>query len=88
MDVRGWVCSARLVGGVEDIGGLAIRDAVAALDGPVVELHLTNPDAREPFRRKNLLADVVTAGIRVARQSCRNRNSTSDTSKAAWIRVI
>lgn len=43
---------------------VAIRDAVAALDIPVVELHLTNPDAREVFRRENLLADVVTAGIR------------------------
>ncbi len=43
---------------------VAIRDAVAAADIPVVELHLTNPDAREPFRRNNLLADVVTAGIR------------------------
>ena len=43
---------------------VAIRDALAAADIPVVELHLTNPDAREPFRRNNLLADVVTAGIR------------------------
>lgn len=43
---------------------VAIRDAVAAVDIPVVELHLTNPDAREPFRQKNFLADVVTAGIR------------------------
>jgi len=43
---------------------VAIRDAVAAMDIPVVEIHLTNPDARESFRRKNLLADVVTAGIR------------------------
>ena len=43
---------------------VAIRDAVAAVDIPVVEIHLTNPDARESFRRKNLLADVVTAGIR------------------------
>ncbi|MCK9996047.1 MAG: 3-dehydroquinate dehydratase [Candidatus Krumholzibacteria bacterium] len=43
---------------------VAIRDAVAAVDIPVVELHLTNPDARETFRRENLLTDVVTAGIR------------------------
>lgn len=43
---------------------VAVRDAVAAVDVPVVEIHLTNPDAREPFRRNNLLADVVTAGIR------------------------
>lgn len=43
---------------------VAVRDAVASLHIPVIELHLTNPDAREPFRRQNLLADVVTAGIR------------------------
>lgn len=43
---------------------VAVRDAVASLAIPVVELHLTNPDAREPFRRTNLLADVVSAGIR------------------------
>lgn len=43
---------------------VAIRDAVAAVDIPVVEIHLTNPDSRESFRRNNLLADVVTAGIR------------------------
>lgn len=42
---------------------VAIRDAVAALDIPVIELHLTNPAAREPFRKDNLLTDVVTAGI-------------------------
>jgi len=43
---------------------VAVRDAVEALNIPVIELHLTNPAAREPFRRQNLLADVVTAGIR------------------------
>ncbi len=43
---------------------VAVRDAVEAISIPVVELHLTNPDAREPFRRQNLLVDVVTAGIR------------------------
>ena len=43
---------------------VALRDAVAAVNVPVVELHLTNPDSRESFRRNNLLADVVTAGIR------------------------
>ncbi len=43
---------------------VAVRDAVAAAPAPVVELHLTNPDGREDFRRTNLLADVVDAGIR------------------------
>ena len=41
-----------------------LRDAVSAVSAPVVELHLTNPSAREDFRRRNLLEDVVVAGIR------------------------
>jgi len=43
---------------------VAVRDAVELVKIPVVELHLTNPAAREPFRRQNLLADVVQAGLR------------------------
>jgi len=43
---------------------VAVRDAVSAVDLPVVELHLSNPSAREPFRQQNLLADVVSAGLR------------------------
>jgi len=42
---------------------VAVRDAVAALEIPVIELHLTNPAAREPFRRQNLLSDLVTAAV-------------------------
>lgn len=43
---------------------VAVRDAVSAVRVPVVELHLTNPASREDFRRRNLLEDVVTAGVR------------------------
>ncbi len=42
---------------------VALRDALAALDIPIVEVHLTNPSAREEFRRTNFLAGVVTAGV-------------------------
>ncbi len=40
---------------------VAIRDAVAACGSPVVEVHMTNPRAREEFRRVSLL-DGVCAG--------------------------
>jgi 3-dehydroquinate dehydratase II len=43
---------------------VAVRDAVSASSVPVVELHLTNPASREDFRKRNLLEDVVVAGIR------------------------
>ncbi len=42
---------------------VAIRDAVASMDKPIIELHLTNPTAREEFRQTNLLTGVVGAGV-------------------------
>jgi 3-dehydroquinate dehydratase-2 len=42
---------------------VALRDAVLCLKVPIVEVHLTNPARREEFRRRSLLADVVTAGV-------------------------
>ena len=41
----------------------AIHDALAAFDGPVIELHLSNPDAREPWRRTSVVAPVATGSI-------------------------
>ena len=40
----------------------SLHDAVAAFDGPTVELHLSNPAAREPFRHTSVLAPVA-AGL-------------------------
>jgi 3-dehydroquinate dehydratase II len=42
---------------------VAIRDAVASMDMPIIELHLTNPTAREEFRQTNLLTGVVSSGV-------------------------
>lgn len=42
---------------------VALRDAVLAVAKPVIEVHLSNPDAREPFRRTSFLADVVLGRI-------------------------
>jgi 3-dehydroquinate dehydratase-2 len=35
---------------------IAIYDALRATSLPCVEVHLSNPDAREPFRRRSLIA--------------------------------
>jgi 3-dehydroquinate dehydratase-2 len=40
----------------------SLHDAVAAFDGPTVELHLSNPAGREPFRHTSVLAPVA-AGL-------------------------
>lgn len=41
----------------------SLHDAVAAFDGPVVELHLSNPAAREPFRHTSVLAPVANGVV-------------------------
>ena len=41
----------------------AIADALAAFPGPKVELHLSNPSAREAWRRTSVVAPVVTGTV-------------------------
>ena len=41
----------------------ALHDALAAFDGVVVELHLSNPAAREPYRHTSVLATATDGMI-------------------------
>jgi 3-dehydroquinate dehydratase-2 len=41
----------------------SLHDALAAFDGVIVEVHLSNPDAREPWRHTSVVAPVATGTI-------------------------
>lgn len=43
--------------------GWSLHDALAAFEGPVVELHLSHPDRREPWRRTSVIGPVATGSI-------------------------
>jgi 3-dehydroquinate dehydratase II len=69
-DLIDWIQAAR---GIADVvilnaGGythtsVALRDAIAAVDIPTIEIHLSNIYAREPFRRESLLASICVGSI-------------------------
>ena len=53
---------------IVNAGGLthtsvALRDALLAVERPFIEVHLSDPSTREPFRTVNFLADVALESI-------------------------
>ncbi len=42
---------------------VALHDAVKAITTPVIEVHISNPAAREEFRHKSLIAPVAHGSI-------------------------
>lgn len=42
---------------------VALRDALAAVALPFIEVHLSNPQAREPFRRQSYFSDLAVGVV-------------------------
>ena len=42
---------------------IALRDALLAVQRPFIEVHLSDPSKREPFRRTNYLHDIALESI-------------------------
>jgi len=42
---------------------VAIADAIEAIEAPVIEVHISNPAAREPYRHTSLIAAHVIGSI-------------------------
>jgi 3-dehydroquinate dehydratase-2 len=61
-DARGRAAALIINAGALSHTSWSLHDAVAAFEGPAIELHLSNPAAREPFRHISVLAPV-TAGL-------------------------
>ncbi len=67
-NIEGEICS--VIQGADDVDGIilnagafthysyAIRDAIASVKVPVVEVHMSNVHAREEFRHKSVLSEV------------------------------
>ena len=62
-EATGWADAALFNPGGYTHTSVALRDAVAAVGYPVIEVHLSNPAAREEFRHRSLIAGACLGTV-------------------------
>ncbi len=63
LEARATAAAIVINGGALSHYGWSLRDALACFDGVIVELHLTNPAARESWRRTSVFSAVVDGAV-------------------------